>query len=214
MARTLKSGIVVSIITKMTPIQDSLIVVTGLPRSGTSMLMQMLSAGGIEVVSDGLRKADEDNPHGYLEFEPVKKLLRDSSWLSASRGKAIKIVAPLLSALPPALPCRVIVCERDLDEVLDSQERMLVHRGSALATTPERRRMLKQEYARTLSRVDAMLARRPDTLALVVNYGNAITDSFGTAGKVSQFLGVGLDVEKMASAVTPSLYRNIGLITS
>jgi len=83
----------------MTPIQDSLVVVTGLPRSGTSMPMQMLSAGGIEVVSDGLPKADEDNPHGYLEFEPVKSLLRDSSWLSASRGKAIKIVAPLLSAL-------------------------------------------------------------------------------------------------------------------
>lgn len=196
----------------MTSIQDSLIVVTGLPRSGTSMLMQMLSAGGIEVVSDGLRQADEDNPHGYVEFEPVKSLLRDSSWLSGSRGKAIKIVAPLLSALPPALPCRVIFCERDLDEVLDSQERMLAHRGSALATTPERRRILKQEYTRSLSRVGAMLARRADTQVLVVHYGNTVTDSFGTAKRVCEFLDAELDIDKMASTVTPSLYRNVGLL--
>ena len=199
----------------MTPLQDSLIVVTGLPRSGTSMLMQMLSAGGIEIVSDGLRLADEDNPRGYLEFEPVKKPLQDSSWLSSSRGKAIKIVAPLLSALPLGLPCRVIVCERDLDEVLDSQERMLVHRGQSLATTPERRRMLKEEYVRTLGRVNAMLARRPDTRVLILHYSSAIADAIGTAEKVSHFLEAGaLNVNQTAAAVNPALYRNVGLTPS
>ena len=95
--------------------QESLIVVTGLPRSGTSMLMQMLAAGGMTVLSDGLREADEDNPRGYLEFEPVKNLLKDSTWLFEGRGKAIKIVAPLLAALPPGLACRVILSERDLE---------------------------------------------------------------------------------------------------
>ena len=141
--------------------RNRLIVVTGLPRSGTSMLMQMLAAGGVGVLSDGLRAADEDNPRGYLEFEPVKNLLKDSKWLFEARGKAVKIVAPLLAALPPGLPCRVILCERDLDEVLDSQERMLARRNQPLAATPERRRMLKDEYARTLSRRESDAGAAP-----------------------------------------------------
>ena len=89
---------------KMPPLEESLIVVTGLPRSGTSMLMQMLAAGGMGILSDGLREADEDNPRGYLEFEPVKNLLEDSKWLFEQRGRVIKIVAPLLAALPPGWP--------------------------------------------------------------------------------------------------------------
>ena len=117
--------------TPMPPLEESLIVVTGLPRSGTSVLMQMLAAGGLDILSDGLRHADEDNPRGYLEFEPVKKLLKDSTWLFEARGRAIKIVAPLLAALPAGLPCRVILSERDLDEVLDSQQRMLATPESA-----------------------------------------------------------------------------------
>ena len=143
---------------------ESLVVVTGLPRSGTSMLMQMLAAGGLPVLSDGLREADEDNPRGYLEFEPVKNLLKDSKWLFGGGGKAVKIVAPLLAALPPGLACRVILSERDLEEVLDSQERMLLRRNQPLEPTPERRRMLKEEYLRTLARVKAML-RAPSAYA-------------------------------------------------
>ncbi len=180
--------------TEMPPLEESLIVVTGLPRSGTSMLMQMLAAGGMGVLSDGLREADEDNPRGYLEFEPVKNLLpgeitRDSKWLFEGRGRAIKIVAPLLAALPPDLACRVILSERDLDEVLDSQERMLVRRNQPLAATPERRRMLKDEYARTLGRVKAMLARRPGTQLLVIEHSHAISDPLVTAEKVYQVSG-------------------------
>jgi predicted AAA+ superfamily ATPase len=93
----------------MPPVEESVIVVTGLRRSGTSMLMQMLAAGGMDVVSDGLREPDEDNPRGYLEFEPVKNLLKDSKWLFEARGRPVKIVAPLLAALPPGLACRVIL---------------------------------------------------------------------------------------------------------
>jgi tetratricopeptide (TPR) repeat protein len=192
---------------EMPPVSESLIVVTGLPRSGTSLLMQMLAAGGIGVLSDELRAADEDNPRGYFEFQPVKRLLKDSKWLFGSRGKAIKIVAPLLAALPPGLACRVILCERDLDEVLDSQERMLLRRNPTQATPPERRRMLKEEYVRMLARVEAMLAQRPGTQLLVIKHSAAISDPVVTAERISSFLGGGLDVAKMAAAVEPTLHR-------
>jgi predicted AlkP superfamily phosphohydrolase/phosphomutase/tetratricopeptide (TPR) repeat protein len=199
---------------EMPPLEESLIVVTGLPRSGTSMLMQMLAAGGMRILSDGLRAADEDNPHGYLEFDRVKNLLEDSKWLFEGRGKAVKIVAPLLFALPRGLACRVILSDRDLEEVLDSQERMLVRRNQPLAATPERRRMLKDEYARTLGRVKAVLARRPGTELLVIEHGNAISDGLGTAEKLNRFLGGGLDVAKMAAAIDPTLHRKRACIAS
>ena len=160
------------------------------------------------VLTDDLRPADEDNPRGYLEFEPVKNLLRDSKWLSEARGKAVKIVAPLLVALPPGLACRVILCERDLDEVLDSQQRMLRHRNQPLADTPERRRVLKDEYQRTLDRAKGMLTARPDSQLLVVRHGTMISDAHLTAERINSFLGGGLDVEQMTKAVDPTLYRN------
>ena len=191
-----------------TPLEGSVIVVTGLPRSGTSMLMQMLAAGGMEVLSDGLREADEDNPRGYFEFEPVKNLLKDSKWLAEGRGRAVKIVAPLLAALPPQLAHRVILCERDLDEVLDSQERMLVRRNQALLATPERRRMLKDEYARMVDRMKAMLMRRPYTQLLLMEHRKVISDPLVAAERMNKFLGGRLDVAMMAAAIDPALHRN------
>lgn len=191
----------------LAPLHESLIVVTGLPRSGTSMLMQMLAAGGVSILSDGRREADQDNPRGYLEFEPVKNLQTDARFLFQARGRAVKIVAPLLTALPEGLPCRVILCERDLEEVLDSQERMLLH-GNHRATTLERRLVLESEYARTLARVKAMLAERPHTGLLIVDHGMAIRNPRAVARKVNAFLGGGLDIAKMAAAVDPALHRN------
>jgi predicted AlkP superfamily phosphohydrolase/phosphomutase/tetratricopeptide (TPR) repeat protein len=190
------------------PLSDSIIVVTGLPRSGTFLLMQMLSAGGASVLSDDRRLPDEDNPRGYLEFEPVKSLLRDSQWLYSARGKAIKIVAPLLVALPPGLPCRVILCERDLDEVLDSQDRMLQRRNQPLPATPERRRLLKDEYVRTIHRVKDILAARPDTQTLIVDYAAAVTAPLPAAARINTFLDDSLDVAKMARTVDRTLHRN------
>jgi len=190
------------------PLGESLVVVTGLPRSGTSMFMQMLAAGGMQVVADGLREPDEDNPRGYLEDERVKNLLKDSQWLLEGRGRAVKIVAPLLSALPAGLPCRIIFTERDLDEVLDSQERMLVRRKQDIVSTPERRQLLKNEYARTTVRVKGALARRPGTMVLNVSYRDAVADGRAVAEKVNAFLGGGLDVAKMAASVDPKLHRN------
>jgi hypothetical protein len=172
------------------------------------MLMQMLAAGGAPVMSDGLREADEDNPRGYLEFEPVKNLLKDASWLGEGRGKAIKIVAPLLGAVPAELPCRVIFVERDVEEVLDSQARMLVRRGKSIEMTAERRGLLKGEYARTVARVKAMLARRAGTRVLSVGYREAVSNPGEVAVRVNEFLGGGLDVGAMTAAVDAALHRN------
>jgi hypothetical protein len=133
----------------------------------------------------------------------VKSLARDSKWLYEHRVRAIKIVAPLLAALPQGLACRVILSNRDLEEILDSQERMLARSGTA-----ERRRMLKGEYVRTLARVEAMLVRRPATQLLVVQHSSAISDPAGVAEKVNRFLGGALDVVKMAAAIDPALHRN------
>jgi len=173
------------------------------------MLMQMLAAGGLDVLSDHLREPDEDNPRGYLEFAPVKKLLKDSKWLFEARGKVIKIVAPLVTALPPGLACRVILCERDLNEVLDSQDRMLERRNQLHdVTTTRRRQMLKEEFARSVARVKAMLEQRPSTGLLVIEHSDAISDPRATAAKVNNFLGGGFDVAKMAAVIEPALYRN------
>lgn len=123
-------------------------------------------------------------------------------------GKAIKIIAPLLSALPPDLPCRVILCERDLDDVLDSQARMLLRRNQPLAALPEHRRILKDEYRRTLEAAKAMLARRPDTQLLVIEHRIAISDALLVAERINAFLGGGLDRARMAAAIEPALHRH------
>ena len=189
------------------PLAESIVVVTGLPRSGTSMVMQMLAAGGMSVLSDGLRQADEDNPRGYFEFEPAKNLSRDARWLHQAKGKVVKIVAPLLARLPGGLPCRVILCERNLDEVLDSQEGMLVRRNGS-PTPPRRRGMLKDEYSRTLVRLQAMLARRPQTELFVLVHSDVLSQPLSAAQRLNHFLGGGLDIQKMAAVVDPDLHRN------
>src|ERR1700757_2956947 len=105
-----------------TLMESEIIIVSGLPRSGTSLMMQMLDQGGVEVVTDHVRTADTDNPRGYYEYEQVKKIKQDTSWLPATRGKAFKMVSQLLYDLPAGERYRVVFMERDLDEVLVSQE--------------------------------------------------------------------------------------------
>jgi len=193
------------------PLSGSLIVVSGLPRSGTSLLMQMLAAGGVSILADEQRTADADNPRGYFEYEPVRRLLRDSTWTYAARGKAIKIVAPLLAALPADLACQVIFSDRDLDEVLDSQDRMLLRRSQPATLTPERRERLKKEYRRIVDQARTALVHRPATRLLVFDYSAAIADPRGMANKLNSFLGGGLDIAKMAAVIDPELYRNRAL---
>jgi hypothetical protein len=186
---------------------EPIIVVSGLPRSGTSMLMRMLDAGGVPLVVDGIRAADEDNPAGYFELEEVKELADggDSGWVAGARGKAVKVISMLLEHLPARSNYRVIFLERAISEVLASQRKMLVRRGESPTTGDER---MAELYEIHLRKVRRMLAADPRFAVLAVAYADVIADPRGQAGRVAAFLGGGLDVERMAAAVDPALYRN------
>src|SRR5262249_10258939 len=113
------------------PMNNEITIVSGLPRSGTSLMMKMLEAGGIEPVTDNIRGADLDNPKGYYEFAKVKAIAQDSSWVPETRGKAFKMVSVLLRNLPPNHRFKLIFMRRDMREVLASQSKMLEHMGKA-----------------------------------------------------------------------------------
>lgn len=181
-----------------------IIIVSGLPRSGTSLMMQMLDNGGIEVVTDGLRTADTDNPRGYREFEKVKRIKEDSSWLPQARGKAVKMVSQLLYDLPPSERYRVIFMERDLGEVLLSQEKML----QRLGRNPVPREEMQRSYALHLERLHGWLGRQRNLEILRVNYNDLVERPEVEARRVAEFLGGTAGVEGMIKAVDPSLYRN------
>jgi tetratricopeptide (TPR) repeat protein len=191
-------------------LEESVVIVSGLPRSGTSMIMQMVAAGGVPALTDGVRAADEDNPRGYLEYEPVKRLRRDAKWLAEAKGKAVKIVVPLLGALPKEIACRVILIERDLNEILNSQAQMLLRRHENLPDTPDRRDRLKESYALTLRQAKAFLRTRPATALLVLQRSEVLQDPIAAASQISDFLGGQLAAAKMAAEVDPSLYRQRG----
>src|SRR5438270_3725902 len=149
---------------------DAIIIVSGLPRSGTSLMMQMLDNGGVGVVTDHVRTADTDNPRGYYEFERVKKIKGDTSWLPATRGRAFKMVSQLLYHLPAGESYRIIFMERDLDEMLLSQEKML----SRLGRSPAPRKEMRQAYALHLDRLRAWLGGQANVAVLRVSYNDLV----------------------------------------
>ena len=181
-----------------------IIIVSGLPRSGTSLMMQMLDHGGVEVVTDNIRTADTDNPRGYYEFEQVKKIERDTTWLPATRGKAFKMVSQLLYDLPPTETYRVLFMERDLEEMLASQEKMLARLGRPCAP----REQMKRSYALHLERLHGWLSQQPHFALLRVSYNDLLERPESSARRVSEFLDGRASAEKMAATVDPSLYRN------
>ena len=178
-------------------------VVTGLPRSGTSMMMQMLEAGGLPALSDGRRSPDDDNPRGYFEYEKVSNLREDSSWLVDARGKSVKVVAQLLPHLPRGA-YRVIFMDRSLDEVIQSQRRMLAHHGKLGARLSDDR--LKEVFVKQLGLV-AKLLTESMLPVLKVDYLRCIETPGQVAEEVNRFLGGGLCVDQMVGAVDPALYR-------
>ena len=186
---------------------DPIIVVSGLPRSGTSLMMQMLEAAGLDIMSDGIREADEGNLQGYYEVERVKDLEseEDTSWLREARGKAIKIISFLLRYLPERFDYRVIFMHRNLAEVLDSQARLLALRGESSDTEDSQMRELFEDH---LSGTRRMLEVRPCFEVLDVSFNDILADSSREAERVNRFLGGRLDVERMAAVVRPKLYRS------
>jgi hypothetical protein len=198
----------------MTPSRGSAItVVSGLPRSGTSMAMRMLEAGGMPIVADGLRVADEDNPRGYFEFEPVKHLHThahtevDLAWLGSARGKAVKIISFLLTWLPETYDYRVLFMHRDLNEVLTSQAAMLARRGQPASEADKSAAETIKIYEDHLAQVERFLTRRACFTALGVDYAAVLANPRHAAAQIGDFLGGRLDVAAMAGAVEPTLRR-------
>jgi hypothetical protein len=183
------------------------VVVSGLPRSGTSMLMKMLEAGGLQALTDGQRSADEDNPKGYYELERVKDLAqeRDKSYLRNARGKVVKVISFLLKSLPADLNYRVIFVKRNLDEVLASQRKMLERRGET-DDTPEAR--MRELLEGEVWRAGYLLRHAAQFESIEVEYAELVARPEENARRIAAFLGGGLDAQAMASVVDPALYRN------
>ena len=180
-------------------------VVTGLPRSGTSLMMQLLVAAGIAPMTDSLRAPDEDNPMGYFELEKTLSLAKDNSWIPEARGKAIKIVAQLLPLLPTGEHYNIVFMDRDLDEVVASQHAMLARQNRTGAQLADKK--LKETYAAQLERVRRVLAHRGDVRTLTMNYGNLLTDAATEVARLAQFLGEPFDQTAASTAVRPELRR-------
>jgi LPS sulfotransferase NodH len=180
--------------------------VSGLPRSGTSMMMQLLAAGGMSLLTDEVRTADADNPRGYCEFEPVKNLRADSDWLEKADGKAVKVIAQLLTYLPEEHEYKVIFMHRELDEILKSQEVMLKRRGKSGANLSTDQ--LARVFSNQLTQVKAFLDRQGNIKTLDMDYAGLVQNPDAYFTQLIEFLGIQLDIEKMKAVIDPNLYRN------
>jgi hypothetical protein len=185
--------------------REAITIVSGLPRSGTSMMMKMLEAGGMPVLTDHIRTADEDNPEGYFEFERVKQIEHDRAWLEDARGKAVKMVGALLKHLPANYKYKVIFMQRRMEEVLASQREMLVRRGEPTDTIGDER--MAELFAKHVENIEAWIDQQPNIHVLYVDYGLVLEQPEEEAQRISRFLGSSLFVEEMAAVVDPGLYR-------
>lgn len=182
------------------------VIVSGLPRSGTSMMMKMLVEGGLEIVSDAIRTADDDNPNGYFEFELVKQLFEGKfRWLADANGKAVKIISSLLEYLPGEYQYKIIFMERDLQEVLASQQKMLKNRQAQSQVEDVE---LRAQFEKHLSDIKYWLARQPNMEVLYVSYNKMLVNPHADCVRVAEFIGLPLDVEKMLAVPSKNLYRN------
>ena len=186
--------------------QEFITVVSGLPRSGTSMMMKMLEAGGLPPLTDNLRTADEDNPKGYFEFERVKKMPDgDISWVEDAQGKAVKVISALLEHLPPAYSYRVLFMQRKIDEILASQNQMLVRSGKPTDQVSDEQ--LAEMYGKHLAKVKAWLDEQTNFSVNYLDYNAMLADPTKYARQVNQFLDNSLNPQDMARVVDPNLYR-------
>ena len=186
---------------------EPIVIVSGLPRSGTSMMMKMLDAAGIPIMTDAIRTADVDNPKGYFEFERVKDLEKDPdrSWVRDARGKALKVISWLLKDLPDDNAYQIVFMRRDIDEVLASQNKMLVNRGETDGTDDD---VMAEAYRNHLAAVRIMGRKKPNWSLIEIRYDEAIRDPASVARRVNEFLGGRYDEKRMLEAVDEKLYRN------
>ena len=183
-----------------------IVIVSGLPRSGTSMMMKMLAEGGLPILTDEVRAADDDNPNGYFELETVRKLKEGNFvWLKEADGKVVKVISALLENLPQQYSYKIIFMERALKEVLASQKKMLDHRGTISKVSDEE---MEQQLHKHLSAIRPWLVRQPNIDVLYVNYNALISKPELFCERIEEFLESPLDQKKMLSVPTETLYRN------
>ena len=180
-------------------------IVSGLPRSGTSMMMKVLEAGGMEIVTDNLRVADEDNPKGYYELEDVKALKDgDDSWIVDAPGKVVKVISSLLEYLPSGYKYRIIFMRREIAEILASQKQMLIRRGEPSDGDDQQMAEMFQEH---LKRVRVWLANQPNMDVLYVDYNELMGNPDPEIKAVAEFLGLSENLDAMLAVPDKKLYR-------
>ncbi|GJM44110.1 MAG: hypothetical protein DHS20C21_09520 [Gemmatimonadota bacterium] len=184
-----------------------IVIISGLPRSGTSMAMKMVQAAGIEVIQDGIRTADDDNPKGYYELEQVKDLDKpgNKSWLQAYRGKAVKVISFLLRDLPYDNDYKIVFMHRKIEEVLASQQKMLDRRGETNESSDDRMAEIYQDH---LTKVQNLVRARDNFECLEIHYSDVLSDAPTQARRMAEFLGMPEKADAMAAQVDQQLYRN------
>ncbi len=181
-------------------------IVSGLPRSGTSMMMKILDAGGMEVVTDGIRKADEDNPCGYYEYERAKKIKEDTAWLKETRGKAFKVVSQLLYELPSNENYKIIFMKRKMNEILVSQKKMLERVGNNKDDISDEK--MGGSFDKHLSKITEWMDKRKYMDVLYIDYNDILKNPSEHIKTINRFLNDKLNVENAVKAIDKSLYRN------
>jgi len=184
---------------------QAITIVSGLPRSGTSMMMKMLEAGGLEPLTDNIRAADEDNPRGYFEFERVKQIERDKEWLEDARGRAVKLISALLKHLPSTHNYKVIFMRRAMPEILASQRQMLIRRGEPADAVPDDK--MAAMFEKHVAQVESWLATQPNCETIYVSYNEVMKDARPHAERINDFLCGALNVEAMIQVADQTLYR-------
>lgn len=190
----------------MSEIDKTIYIVSGLPRSGTSMMMKMLEAGGLSVLTDNIRTADDDNLQGYYEFERVKAMKEgDTAWVAEAQGKVVKVISALLEHLPSGFHYKVIFMEREMMEILASQRKMLERRGKP--GNPAEDGKFAELYGKHLEKTKTWLAGQSNISVLYVNYNEMLVNPIDYATKVVEFLGVPVDIEAMWNVPQVQFYR-------
>ncbi|MCZ6816526.1 MAG: sulfotransferase family protein [Planctomycetota bacterium] len=184
---------------------EQVTIVSGLPRSGTSMMMGMLEAGGISPLTDGIRAADEDNPKGYYEFERAKKIKEDTAWLDDAKGKVVKVISQLLLSLPESHRYKIVFMQREMGEILASQRQMLIRRGTDSRDVSDEQ--MGPMLAKHVEQVMGWIEKHDNVECLPVNYNDVLKDAGPNIDRINQFLGGDLDTAAMTAVVDRSLYR-------
>lgn len=191
---------------KKSPSKQPIIVVSGLPRSGTSMMMKILSEGGLSIVTDELRSADDDNPNGYFELETVKQMSTGNvNWLANAGGKVVKVISALLEFLPSEYTYKVIFMEREIQEILASQRKMLQRRNEASHIDDAD---MEAQFRKHLTVVKPWLVRQPNMEVLYVSYNALMSDPEPQCRRVVEFIRTPLDLSRMLAVPNAELYRN------